>query len=859
MADDQQWRALTRVAELQGAAISTGMEAEQRFLASDPEADQAYERYFDRARRYLSGVLDYNTHCADGMPVEPVALPLVNALLRRADLVAADGHRERGVAYRRTVMRLSARHLGPVAAADVRRSQAAQLADEGRFNEALLELDRAREVFLAADDTLRAAQTALDLAQLYEWLGDFDRALHAIAAVRDRMNPYLAEGPPSDAAVLAAVRQQVAAIGRGEPSDAGVAATALQRIAYELVGHEARIRLKQGDLAVADRELRQILAHYRGLGAGEAIEYHLAVIALRRGDDTAAGQVLDRITPAFEHGLFRPRRAALHLLRSDLDRQRGAAGDAIGQADRGLAILAEHPNSDLSWRLHLRRARALAAAGRTAEALDAFLSGASVADDLRKGSLGYRLDTTFLADKLPIFTEGTLVAAERRDGVAAARLIEFVKARALTATLSIPPSARGPRGADEAAFDAVSERLDALEYLEYAGTATVDTARERATLLVRRRELAERIRIADPRWRGLSAPIEFDVDAVLARLADGDRAALTLYLLGSEIVGVLLHDGRARVARMPLTEDTRDALRRYTENLQAWQPDEFLFDLSAETGVGFEALVPAELRAAALAATTLLVVPHGELHLLPWAGLTAGGRRLFEHTTVGTLPNLSSLTVLDGRTSVPGAVGLLGDPDYGALPRSPALPEAGRELAEVAALYPGRLLAEPMRGPDATVAGFWRLAGRADADQAVLHLTCHATLAAEEPLTSGLLLTDAKIDAAEVAMRRIRYPEVVLSACSTGWRPTEAETLRLTGDDALGLVVSFLEAGARFVLASIPPALDEAAYTFAVAWHRHRLGGASPLAAVRATQLELSQRSGLPPWSWVGITGHGAR
>ena len=605
MADDQQWRALTRVAELQGAAISTGMEAEQRFLASDPEADQAYERYFDRARRYLSGVLDYNTHCADGMPVEPVALPLVNALLRRADLVAADGHRERGVAYRRTVMRLSARHLGPVAAADVRRSQAAQLADEGRFNEALLELDRAREVFLAADDTLRAAQTALDLAQLYEWLGDFDRALHAIAAVRDRMNPYLAEGPPSDAAVLAAVRQQVAAIGRGEPSDAGVAATALQRIAYELVGHEARIRLKQGDHAAADRELRQILAHYRGLGAGEAIEYHLAVIALRRGDDTAAGQVLDRITPAFEHGLFRPRRAALHLLRSDLDRQRGAAGDAIGQADRGLAILAEHPNSDLSWRLHLRRARALAAAGRTAEALDAFLSGASVADDLRKGSLGYRLDTTFLADKLPIFTEGTLVAAERRDGVAAARLIEFVKARALTATLSIPPSARGPRGADEAAFDAVSERLDALEYLEYAGTATVDTARERATLLVRRRELAERIRIADPRWRGLSAPIEFDVDAVLARLADGDRAALTLYLLGSEIVGVLLHDGRARVARMPLTEDTRDALRRYTENLQAWQPDEFLFDLSAETGVGFEALVPAELRAAALAATTL--------------------------------------------------------------------------------------------------------------------------------------------------------------------------------------------------------------------------------------------------------------
>ncbi|WP_170047067.1 CHAT domain-containing protein [Couchioplanes caeruleus] len=99
----------------------------------------------------------------------------------------------------------------------------------------------------------------------------------------------------------------------------------------------------------------------------------------------------------------------------------------------------------------------------------------------------------------------------------------------------------------------------------------------------------------------------------------------------------------------------------------------------------------------------------------------------------------------------------------------------------------------------------------------------------------------------------------MLSACSTGWRPSEAETLPLTGDDALGLVASFLEAGARFVLASIPPALDEAAFAFAVAWHRHRLGGASPLAAVRATQLELLKRADLPPWSWVGITGYGCR
>src|SRR5439155_1921909 len=132
------------------------------------------------------------------------------------------------------------------------------------------------------------------------------------------------------------------------------------------------------------------------------------------------------------------------------------------------------------------------------------------------------------------------------------------------------------------------------------------------------------------------------------------------------------------------------------------------------------------------------------------------------------------------------------------------LPQAGPELADIAAVYGPRLLAPPRTRTDATEAAFWELTGRDDAGQAVLHVACHGVLDADEPLSSGLLLTGSKVDAGELVTRRITTPEVVLSACSTGWRPQTTHGLELAGDDVLGLTASFLEAGARFVLVSVP-------------------------------------------------------
>src|SRR5262249_44592943 len=135
-----------------------------------------------------------------------------------------------------------------------------------------------------------------------------------------------------------------------------------------------------------------------------------------------------------------------------------------------------------------------------------------------------------------------------------------------------------------------------------------------------------------------------------------------------------------------------------------------------------------------------------------------------------------------------------------------------------------------------------RLAGEGGT-RGILHMACHGTFVTGEPLNSGLLLTGARVDAAELARMRLPFDEVILTACSTGRRPTAVGDVTLSGDDILGLPGALLEAGVTTVLVSITEAADGAARELAVRYHRHRLRGLRPLAAWQATQIEMVEQS----------------
>jgi CHAT domain-containing protein len=791
--------------------------------------------------------------------LELTAQPLVQQTMIEADLVDALGRPGDADALREGALAIAQAHLSAGPLGRLMRERGTLLALDGRFNEALTQLADVRRQFAERGDVLQAAQTALDEAAVLEWLGDHERALTAIQEAAVLAAPRLAERTPGTADIAGAlVREASSIFGGAGATGASDEAAALWRISVELVEHEARVRKALGELDAAERLFTQVLGAYRALGETAGIEYQLVAIDADRGRFEDAQARLTKIEPAFEGGMLRARRIGLRSLQADVRLGFGAPEQALALTDDGIADLAEFPDDDLAWKLNWKRARSLAALERPDDALAAYEQAAAIVDSLRKAPLGYRLDSTYLESKLPLFDAAIDLAEARGAGAACARFVELVKARALSSALSIPAAQRGDRTELELEFDRVTRRLDALEFQGYRGSTTADMHRERGELLQRRIALMEQIRLRDPRWRGLTESAPFDPSALSALLAERGQAALTLYVRDDRVVAVLFEGGAIEVASQPLAAATRATIDEYARNLLKWRPDPFLLD-PADFGFEAGALIPPALLERALGAGALLVAPHRSLHLLPWPALLHDGRRLFERTAVGVIPNLTAAATLYGAPDAAPRAALLGVSDYGDMPGLAELPGSGGELDGLDELYRGRLLAPLVTGPAATEAALRTLAGRDDAGGAILHVACHGTLAVDEPLNSGLLVVDGKLDAAELADTRIRFDEVVLSACSTGWRPQSAQGIELRGDDILGLPGALLEAGARSVVVSIPKADDQATRTFMLAYHGRRAAGAPPLAAFRATQEELLSAGGHAPYTWSGLVCYSCR
>ena len=850
------------------AVVSAHDQSQQAFarLVAAP-GDNATRRELHRAYRETTNRLLelLHAHNDSGLAPSPwdltlVAQPLVQQTLMEADFVDALGETAEATALRKWAGDLAERELPPAARARVRLSQANQQAAEGRFNEALVEFTDLRHAFAAAGEVTQAVQAALDEVVLLEWLGDYDRAIASLDEARTLLVAHVgADAVAADGRSQPVDRERLAimsALSYG--GDAGQAAAelvrraALDRAWVELDEHEARVRKARGDYDGAAKLFERVIPHYESLGSGVAIEFQLAAIDRLRGRAAAARQRLERIEPAFADGLLHGKVAGLRQLQSWVALDLAEPERALALANDGLAELDAHPDDDLAWRLHWRRAAALRALGRPAEALAAYVDAAAKVDSLRRSPLGYRLDSTSLHTKLPLIEEGIALAAEQRDGATALRLIEIVKARALSSALSVPAAARTTRTELETEFDAVTERLDALEYLGFKGSAPgAEIRKERDALVARRVAVMEQIRLRDPRWRGLTAPPPFDPAQLAAVLKRRGQAALTLHLSNGVVRSVLILDGRFETGERRLDPDVIEILDGYTKNLLRPKPVLELLD-PADLRLDASMFIPAGLLDQALSAPSVLIAPHGQLHLLPWPAMPFGATRLFERAPVGMVPNMTCALSLEGPIAAAPRAALAGASKYPGLSGIPDLPAAGLELDALETLYAGRLVATPLRNAAATERAVRALATRADGTSGILHLACHATLSVADPLGSGVLLADGKIDAAEWAQMRLHYDEVVLSACSTGWRPMAAQGVTLQGDDVLGVPGALLEAGARAIVVSIPKSNDKATEAFMTAYHRRRAGGASPLAAFCETQRQMLA-SVHKPYTWSGL------
>jgi CHAT domain-containing protein len=116
-----------------------------------------------------------------------------------------------------------------------------------------------------------------------------------------------------------------------------------------------------------------------------------------------------------------------------------------------------------------------------------------------------------------------------------------------------------------------------------------------------------------------------------------------------------------------------------------------------------------------------------------------------------------------------------------------------------------------------------------------LHFACHGEFEPEQPLHSGLVLSDGEVLSLRQVLDEIPLESArlaILSACQTAI--TDYNNLP---DEFIGLPAGFLQAGVAGVLGSLWPVDDLSTAIFMDHFYRlHREGGQEPAAALQATQ-----------------------
>lgn len=824
-----------------------------------------YEKLINANYEYLQLALLHNRHHAYPVEIIPIVQPLLNALLVQADILQAKGDLLASEKSRNKAIELSKEHMGATGVAEIERSRAAALVSQARFNEALMALTASRDFYEQEENIIKMARTTLDIVDILHWLGDFDRALLELSHVSHEIAPRIAEKAPAPQDIVSSFFSDIKDIKSGT-GDGRKAQDSMEiyRIFTEINYYQGLINKSAGNLDEAERFFNIVLPEYRNMGVEQGVECHFVSILVSKGKNEEALSRIIKLEPHFrEHDLFRPKLAVLIKIKAEALFNLSKMEQALSCLEEGITDLVIYYDPNSLWKLLWLKARILEGMNNE-KALEFYSKAIDTVNGLRKAPLGYRLDSTYLKDKLPLFRAAIKFTCKIDSAKECCGFMEMIKSRTLTATLSITnpvPDEQDRMGNVGRKIDELTKKLDSLEYSGYKEGWKDEIKTERTSILLERSELMERIRFSDPRWRSLTEPVPLDLDRIAEILKERKQAVLNLFYESNLIIAVLIKDGKYTATQIGISTEINLRLEEYVLNLQEKHPDRTFYDISTGLAIGAKHLIPQDMLIRALQSTQLIIIPHGPLHLIPWAGLIFNGKRLFEYCPVGILPNLACIIGLDADFSNNPNIALIGSPDYSSLSNLTSLPYTEKEIENLKQLYSDKnsIIGSVLTGAKATEEGFWELLHHKNTERGILHITSHGTFEPDEPMNSGLLLTDAKVDAAEIARSSVKYNEVILSACSSGWRPTKVQDVELSGDDILGLPGSFLEAGARSVLVSIPMADDRAACKFMIAYHQNRLSGKTPLNSLQETQKTMLSNSEYETFSWIGFTMYGCQ
>jgi predicted negative regulator of RcsB-dependent stress response len=243
--------------------------------------------------------------------------------------------------------------------------------------------------------------------------------------------------------------------------------------------------------------------------------------------------------------------------------------------------------------------------------------------------------------------------------------------------------------------------------------------------------------------------------------------------------------------------------------------------------------------------STIIVVPDGNFHQMPWAGLRdRSGSPAVRRWAFAVAPSVS-LALRRRATPHAAAAVIVGVSNPSGMP---ALPAVAQEVRDVAAIYPdARVLLDGAATPAALLQS---LPGAG-----VIHIAAHAIDSPSYPMLSRLVLSGRDEDGALTTAQVVRDAHangaiVVLAACNS----IGAASRR--GEGTVGLAWAFLMADAAAVVGSLWDLDDADGAALFADFHSNLRRGLMPAEALRASQLAAVDRGARGDWAAVQVVGH---
>ncbi|MFN0151218.1 MAG: CHAT domain-containing protein [bacterium] len=914
LASDDRTRAAERLARASAAAARIG-DARGESWATGHLATVRMDRgEYAAAESSFARALELATAAADGEREAEFRNNLGNVLLARGRF------RDAGREYEQAIAIARARNLGAIEAAALHNlGIIQQMLGDMRAARATLESTLALAV--AREDAALASHAESNLANVLFSLGEVARAesLHHAALARD-----IAAG---DAKSIVADIENLARVllARGDYSAAADTIDSAIRVCeaqglrrerlYLLVTRGAILR-DVNEFEEALRPLREAAAGAREIGdrAAEGLaETRLGELFARLGDFPEAGRRFETAARALEEtedalGRVAAKNQEAHalFLSGEIDAARAAADSAAtlaarcgateeraralwtsarvatvrGDAREAAALLtraeAALPGGfyrDLSWQIDLARSEAFERSGDRERAAASLARGIETIEDVRGRVLGQRERARYVEDKESVYGAAVSILLGLERDSDAFLIAERARARAFLDAMA--GDRGGAAGHDPARADAARAARQQVAALGAQWAAIeangIEPAEEEAAGVI-----AASLREASADYERAALPaLERDAaaDARPASLDEvrgalrGGEAILDYFFARDGLVLFVVTPAETRVFATGASRDEiADRVRAARALLQ--DPASPRGDLDGVLALLGETLIGAALRADALhGAQRLYVVPHAELHHVPFAALVRpDGARLIDQFELVTLPS-ASLLALAGRREPAldateptsrGEMLVLGGATHAG---RDALPFAEEEARRIAKGYDGLREVTALTG-NAAIESTWKSrcarAGR-------IHIAAHGRQSRVSPLFAALELApgngdDGFLEAHEIMQLSMSADLAVLSGCGTALGGGFAAELP-PGDEIVSLARAFLSAGARSVVATLWPIADRASADFMVEFHES-LVGLRPAGALARTQRrwarEQSHRSHPFYWASAIVLGGGS-